>query len=206
LAPVANEWSQYSYVAVGEYLSDGYSSFGLDRKKVLKKLGKSELVVIDGAGHAFFRKPHCSALFEKAREITKKHLEYAGPIKYADEDVIDIAMTILDLPPAVHADFFSRYMTAVSGTIKMDARVGLCEFISIDTDSIYRPYMMHFAANEAPFQYARQLAKLFATKGLSTWELYFDALHDYYQNNVDWPLRGYVRNKYQYFNKMLRIS
>lgn len=199
LMPIVEAWSEYPYVAVGRYMDDGFSSFGLDRKKVLHKIGKSKLVVIDGAGHAFFRKPLCSPVFELAREVTQRHLEYAGPIRYADEDVMDIAMTILDLPPASHPEFFSRYVSAVPGTLKMDARIGLCEFTATRTGDILKPYMMHFAANEAPFPYAMQLAKLFSTKGLNTAGLYYEALIDSYQSNVNWPLRSFIKQKLSFF-------
>jgi hypothetical protein len=184
LREIVERWSDQPYTASGDYMVDGFSSFGLDRRKVLKKIGKPQLAVIDGAGHAFFRKPGCIAVFDLAREITARHCEYAGNIQYADEDVIDIAMTMLDLAPAPGHDFFSRHMTATPGTLHMDASLGECNFIAKHSGQLMAPFMMHFAANEAPFPYARQLRKLFKKNGVSTEGILRIACHDYFDFEI----------------------
>jgi len=188
VAEKVREWANQPYTACGIHASDGYSSFGLDRKRVLEKIDKESLVVIDGAGHAYFRKPGCFAVFDLAREITAKHAEYAGNIPYADEDVIDITMTILGLSPAPHGDFFSRYCTAVPGTMEMDATRARCEFVAAHTGSPMRPYMMHFAANEAPFPYARQLNALLKGAGASTDGIFREAFADFFDREIKTPL------------------
>lgn len=181
--PYVYSWGGASYCACGRYIKDGKSAFGLDREKVLKKINKSQMVEIGGAGHAFFRKPDCKVVFDMAREITENYKEIAGDIAYADEDVLNIVMTKLDLVPAPHVDFFSRYMSAKKWTMNMDVRVAKCRFIWRNNDMIYEPCMVHFAANEAPFAYSWQLYILFrkfnvSTKGLlkmcicDAWELY----------------------------------
>lgn len=184
LKEIVDRWSEQSYTASGEYMNGGFSSFGMDRAKVLQKIGKPTLAVIDGAGHAFFRKPGCHVVFDLAREITAKHTEYVGNIKYADEDVIDIAMTMLDLVPAPGHDFFSRYMTATPGTIKMDATKGICHFIARHSGLRMDPFMMHFAANEAPIPYAQQLRKLYKEKGINTAGLYKIAAKDFFDLEI----------------------
>lgn len=193
LKPIAQQWANQPYTACGTYLSDGHSAFGLDRARVLKKINKQELVVIDGAGHAFFRKPDCLAVFDLAREITDKHLEYAGNIKYADEDVMDIAMTMMGLAPAPEADFFSRYLSASPGTMSMDATRGLCTYVAAQTGEVTSPHMMHFAANEAAFQYAWQLHRLFKSASVSSSGLLTDAVSDFYTRNIAWPVKARVK-------------
>ncbi len=193
LKPVAQQWAHQPYTACGKYLHDGYSAFGLDRARVLQKINKQDLVVIDGAGHAFFRKPECLAVFDLAREITDQHMEYAGPIKYADEDVMDIAMTMLGLVPAPEADFFSRYVSAKPGTMKMDATKGLCTFVAQTNGEVISPHMMHFAANEAAFQYAWQLRRLFKAENLSSSGLLSDAVSDFYTRNIEWPVKSFAK-------------
>lgn len=193
LKPVALQWSNQPYTACGKYLREGFSAFGLDRARVLRKIGKEELVVIDGAGHAFFRKPDSRAVFDLAREITDKHQEYAGNIKYADEDVMDIAMTILGLAPAPEADFFSRYVSAVPGTMTMDSTKGLCTYVAKKTGEVTSPHMMHFAANEAAFQYAWQLHRLFKAARVSSSGLLMDAVNDFYTRNIEWPVKARIK-------------
>lgn len=194
LRPTTDNWGHQSYTAIGNYSSDGYTCFGLDRKKVLQKIGKSTLAMIDGAGHAFFTKPACYEVFDLARFITENHAEYAGNIPYADEDVMDIAMTILNLVPADGDGFFSRYLTAIPGTLEMDATVGKCRMVANYSGKVIEPCMMHFAANEAPFPYARQLYMLFKKYGVNTDGVYSEALRDFYTIEVLWPLKRKIKN------------
>jgi hypothetical protein len=192
--PYVDRWGSGPYYACGHYRSDGRSSFGMDRRSVLKKLGKDRLVVIDGAGHAFFRKPSCERVFELAREISLHHKDYVGDIPYADEDVIDIAMTQLDLPPAPFDDFFARYLSAQPGTMKMDAAKGVCHFIAVYNGQPFAPCMVHFAANEAPFHYTRQLFSLFRKFDVPTSGLFFQGASDIYQNEIRMALSSKLRS------------
>jgi len=186
LAPYIDSWGPGPYHACGGYNADGVSPFGLDRKAVLAKIGKRELVVIDGAGHAHFRKPDCARVFDLAREITADYESYAGDIKYADEDVIDIALTMLELPPAPYDDFFARYLSAVPGTMEMDAAAGKCRFIAANSGQPFEPCMVHFAANEGPVAYAWQLYKLFRKFGVPTGGLVGLAAGDIFETKIKW--------------------
>jgi hypothetical protein len=160
LAPYVEKWANASYTACGTYLADGESCFGLDRCAVRMKLGVNRMVSIEGAGHAYFRKPQCFELFELAREITADYRRFADDARYADEDVIAIAMTRLELAPVPYEDFFARHLSAIPGTLRMDARRGQCEFLAVTTRRPFAPCMMHFAADEAPFRYTLELARL----------------------------------------------
>ena len=193
LTPIAQAWQHQAYTACGNYQADGFSTFGLDRKKVLQKIGKPALAVIDGAGHCYFRKPGSTAFFDLARDITAQHKEYCGNIKYADEDVIDVVMTLMDLQPAPRKGFFSRYMSAQRGTMRMKATQGLCSFVETGTTEVISPYMMHFAANEAPFTYARQMHALFQKYGVDTSGLYRNACHEFYNSEIKLRARRFVR-------------
>ena len=93
VAKFIQEWGNVPYVACGEYVTGGASSFGFDRDALLKRMGWERLVCIDGAGHAFFCKPACEAIFARAREITENYKEFAGTARYADEDVMGVVMT-----------------------------------------------------------------------------------------------------------------
>ena len=70
--PYIEQWGPQDYTACGRYMSDGQSAFGMDRAIVVRKLGKPKVVVIDSAGHAYFRKPGCVRGCELARHITAR--------------------------------------------------------------------------------------------------------------------------------------
>ncbi|MBX3621795.1 MAG: hypothetical protein KF891_17630 [Rhizobacter sp.] len=197
LRPYLDSWGNGPYCACGGYMTGGVSSFGLDRAAVLKKIAKPRLVVIDGAGHALFRKPACNAVFDLAREITADYKSYAGDIRYADEDVMNIALTMLDLPPGPEADYFhARYLSARPGTMRMDATRGVCSFIASDPKLNGRkiePYVVHFADNEAPFAYTVQLVRLFRKFNLPIGGLLKLGAGDLYQIKVRNPLGRQVR-------------
>lgn len=184
LRPFIDKWEKRAYAACGHHQTDGFSCFGLDRKKILEKTGKNVVTVIEGAGHALFRKPECRAVFDMAREITQNYQDWAGNIPYADEDVITIVMTAMDLPPIPHGEFFSRHLSAKPGTLKMDATKGKCEFIATNTNNKFMPCMMHFAADEAPVAYSYQLWKLFRHFNVPTKGLANLALTDFYRREL----------------------
>jgi hypothetical protein len=193
LGKILDRWRVQPYSACGEYVTGGVSPFGLDRVKALKIVGKQELVHIDGAGHAYFRRPECETLFEVARKIAADYQKYTGgPIKFADEDVIDIAMTILGLKPMPRVDFWSRYCSGKPGSVKINAAERRCNFVSVDTGQIQRPYMMHFVANEAPFVYRRQLKYLFEKFHVSTKGLLSNAVESFYLREIKWPLKALI--------------
>jgi hypothetical protein len=194
LTEVIERWRGQPYTACGNYISDGKSPFGLDRKDVLKKINRSRLVHIDGAGHAYFRKPDCTEVFDLARKIAADYEWYAGQIKFADEDVMDIVMTLLDLKPIPHIEFWSRYCTGEPGLVEIDASNAFCRLQLAGSQEIQLPYMMHFAANEAPFVYTWQLRRLFKKYGVSTKGLLTSALGDFYTRCVEWPIKRNVKN------------
>jgi hypothetical protein len=194
LHEVLEQWKGKHYAACGDYISDQVSPFGLDNAKVLKIIKHDRLVHIDGAGHAYFEKPECSEVFDQARNIAANYRYYAGEIRLADEDVMNIAMTLLRVEPMPHFGFWSVHASAKKGTLRMDATAAKCSMVWADTGQICQPYMMHFVANKAPFVYAMQLRKLFQRFGVSTGGLFLKAAQDLYINNVLWPTSGIVRS------------
>lgn len=161
LAPYIHLWKGAPYTACGYYVEEGKSCFGLDRKEALTVIGKSRFVKIEGVGSGYFTKGTCEEFFNTARLVTTNYSHYAGQAKYADEDAVSIAMTMLDLPPVEFGDFFARYCSAKPGSLKMEAAKGLCQFKAATTGEDFAPCMMHFAANEAPVPYTRELIHIF---------------------------------------------
>lgn len=194
ISDVLDRWRDQCYTACGNYMSKGSSAFGLDREKVLKRIDRDRLVHIDGAGHAYFRKPDCYEVFDLGRRVMENYEDYAGPIRFADEDVMDIVMTIMGLEPIPHAGFWSCYGSGKSGSFRMDASKGECRFEGIVSGKLERPYMMHFVANEAPFAYQSQLRRLFKKFGVSTKGLMKIALEDFFVREVEWPLKQTVKS------------
>jgi hypothetical protein len=193
LRSITDAWGGQPYNACGVLREDGLSAFGLDRAAVCRKLGKKRLVTIDGAGHAFFRKPGCAPIFERAREVTLNYRDYAGDIRYADEDVMNIVLTMMDIQPRPVWDFFSRHLSAKPGTLRIDAVNGRCEMLERSSGKVLTPYMMHFAANEGPFTYARELRKLFLKFGADPSALYRIAIADFWELEVRWRVGRWAR-------------
>jgi hypothetical protein len=186
-------WGNVPYVACGKYVTGGTSSFGFDRDALLQRMGREQLVCIDGAGHAFFCKPQCEAVFVRAREITSDYKAIAGNARYADEDVLNIVMTEFNLAPAKSYPFFSRFLSAKKGTMEMDVSVGRCGFELADLGQHMEPCMMHFAANEAPLTYTFQLSKLFSKFGLSRKGLFKMGAKDAWKWHIKSPLHNWLQ-------------
>lgn len=193
LKPYIASWGDGPYYACGRYYDSGKSAFGLDRVSMMKKIGKPKMVEIGGAGHAFFRKPASDVVFNMAREITANYIEYAGDIAYADEDVINIVLTRLDIAPAPYGDFFSRTIGAKFGTLHMDAGHAKCHYVYTETNQVIEPCMMHFAAREAPIVYTWQLYKLFKQFGAPTKGLLTLCRKDFYYRYIKLKLNHYKR-------------
>lgn len=188
VAPYVAQWRGRAYCACGGFLTDGVSPFGLDRARILAKIGKPKMAFIDGAGHAYFEKPACTAVFDTARDLTARYREFAGDIRYADEDVMAIAMTLHDLPPVPYGDFPARYLSARRGTMRMDATRGVCRCIAATTGAPFAPCMVHFAANEAALPYTWQLRALFRKFGVPTNGLWHQCAADWLAWNVRIPV------------------
>ena len=87
IMPIIERWKGHAYAVRGSLAVDGVSSFGLDREFVLNIIKKDKFVVIDGAGHAYFEKPACKTIFDKAREITRQYQVFQAN-KFADEESV----------------------------------------------------------------------------------------------------------------------
>jgi hypothetical protein len=188
VAPYIQAWGDAPYIATGHYVIGGFSSFGFDRNKLLKRMGLERMVCIDGAGHAFFCKPACRGFFDRAREITSNYKEIAGNAKYADEDVMNIVMTEFSIAPPPRYPFFSRHISAKWGTWEMDAAIGKCIGALVETGMSFEPCMMHFAENEAPLAYSLQLLKLFSKFDLPTKELFKFGSKLFWKRHIKTPL------------------
>ena len=73
----------------------------------------------------------------------------------------------------------------------MDVVKGRCRFIAANTGHQFEPCMMHFAANEAPYFYTRQLWRLFKHFGVPTSGLLGLGLSCFYKREIKNPLHKY---------------
>jgi hypothetical protein len=89
--------------------------------------------------------------------------------------------------------FWSRYLSGKRGTIEMNAAESRCEMELAETGETQSPFMMHFAANEAPLAYGRQLRLLFKHFGISTRGLMSVAIRDYLVTEIEWPIRQMIK-------------
>ena len=78
----------------------------------------------------------------------------------------------------------------------MDATRARCTFIAVNGDKRCEPCMVHFAANEAPAAYTRQLFSLFKKFSVPSRGLLSLCASDMYQNEIKFPIySGFVRAK-----------
>ena len=194
LEPIYQAWKGNQYTARGVYVSSGFSTFGLDRAFVLSKINKPQMAMIGGAGHAYFEKPACKEIFDLARKITRNYTDYANPCRYADEDVMAIAMTMLDLKPMDAKSFVGIVAHAKPGTLKMDATKGLCQYEGRN-DELIQPNMVHFLARQGALIYRKNLSQLFKENGINLeYELWDFALKDFYtytKNSIKWNIKRF---------------
>ncbi|MBM9514822.1 hypothetical protein [Desulfogranum marinum] len=195
LGHIFDEWRGHYYTAQGNYVKTGYSSFGLDRALVLKKINKKRLVCLGGAGHAYFEKPNCAEVFNLARSIMNNYAHYANKCKFADEDVMGIAMTMLNLPPMDTKGFWARHMHAKPGTFQADALKPQCSFVDRVTGEYVNPVMVHFACLDSPFLYHSCLEKLRRESGLHPSFLWLrDASIEFYKKELFWKIKKILRS------------
>ncbi len=200
--PYVEHWGAPAYTAAGEYVTQGVSTFGFDRVAAMKKFGCKQMVKIEGVGHALFCKPACGPVFDLAREVTKNYKEYAGDIKYADEDALAIVMTLLNLAPSPYGDFIVRYVSAKPGTLEMDSSRGICRLIWVDNGLPLVPCMMHFAADEVPIAYTKELRRLFRANGVPTDGLTSMCLNDLWRSHIRPRIASRVRSMKRGFAKL----
>jgi hypothetical protein len=76
----------------------------------------------------------------------------------------------------------------------MDSSKALCRFIWTVTDKPFEPCMMHFAANEAPVAYTRELLRLFRANGVATDGLMKLGMNDFWGTHVKPYLSATLRS------------
>jgi hypothetical protein len=206
LSEIIDAWRGRPYTACGGYMSDGTSAFGLDRKLALQAIGGNQLVNIDGAGHAYFRKPECAAVFDHARRVALTYQQYGKAVRFCDEDVIDITMTELGLKPMPRVPFWSRHCSGKRNSMQIDASQAKCQFELVTSPGrLQRPYIMHFAANEAPFTYSLQLRRLFKKFQVSKRGLLLQAADDYLETQIKWRVKGALKKALRFVTDLVGV-
>ena len=132
---------------------------------------------IGGVGHAYFEKPACERVFNEAREIAANYTVFKAE-RLADEDVMGIAMSKLDIRPKDNKSFLGSPWAAVNNSFKIDVNNNFCSY----EDAIFgkvSPAIIHFPSMGKPLTYAREMRKIFRKNGLSFYSVYYDALIEY---------------------------
>ena len=175
--------SGYSYGVRGDYRG-GVSSFGLCRDQVLERTGKPAFVNISGAGHAYFTLPEAVTVFERSRAILKDYNVIAPGAGIADEDIVGIAMTELDIPPIKDKNIVGFIKAAKPNTLKIDVCDVICEYVDLKGDRL-KPVLMHFPRDMTPFFYTKLMKKLVAKYGADlTVNWCRKALHDWWLGSI----------------------
>lgn len=194
---IHKKWSKYPYAAQGKYTTEGVSSFGLDTEFVLNKIGKTCLTDISGAGHAYFKLPDSITLFETARNIMEDYDSYGDNKRFADEDVMNIAMTLHDIPPQTFPEFMGMPCHAKKGTLQIDVIKKQCRYYD-EVIGWKEPYVMHFARRQFPFLYAKELTKLYRKESVNIgiFQLWAEAFKNKIKTDFLWYLKTNVKKAF----------
>jgi hypothetical protein len=186
-------WQDSGYAVRGKLTKDGISSFGLNRQHALKILNKSDFSQICGAGHAYFEKPYASLLFDEARAIVSEYEKFEVTGALADEDVIGIAMTKLDLAPKDNDNFLGSPWCAIKSTFKIDTNTSTCQYKDIIEGNV-EPVIVHFPRFAYPLTYARELSKTYKRAGIKIDGIWYQAIKEFYIGEFLWPLKAKVKS------------
>jgi hypothetical protein len=202
IRPIIEKWSGSDYAARGQLTKGGVSAFGLDRQFVLNLIGKKSFSKIDGAGHAYFEKPGCQRVFDKAREVLSEYHKYQAE-KFADEDAVGIAMTMLDIAPKKNDGFLGSPWCAINNSFKIDTDNSSCSYDDL-VDGYVEPCAIHFPILAQPIVYARELRKTYKRNGIKVNGIWGQAFKEYVRINVYYPLASMRRKILNYFHSQKR--
>jgi hypothetical protein len=202
ILPTMKLWSGSAYAVRGNLATSGISSFGLNREFALKKIHKKHFSVIDGAGHAYFEKPACYEVFDKAREILCTYEQYQAD-KFADEDAMGIAMTMLDIEPKQNNGFLGSPWCAVDRSFHIDTDNGICSYKDLIFGNV-EPRVVHFPRFIYPFIYAREMAKTYRRHNEKISGIYPQALKEVLITELYWPLLSFRRKVLGHFRNFLK--
>ncbi len=197
------KWKSYPYIAQGRYSTEGVSSFGLETKQVLKMTSRNKMPNISGAGHSYFKKPECNHIFLKAREIMNDYESYGKNLRFADEDIMNIAMSMCDYPVYERRDFMAMPGHASKNTLKIDILKQDCRLFSRKYGRI-EPCVLHFAARQYPFMYLRELIALYKNAGIYNKfrnKLFKSAILDYWTTKFEWNIKRLYKKSLNIFKK-----
>lgn len=187
-----SDWFGSDYAVRGHLVKSGVSSFGLDRQKALSIINKSEFAHIGGAGHAYFEKPSCEKVFNEAREVAANYTVF-GAKRLADEDVMGIAMSKLDIFPKDNNNFLGSPWASIANTFKIDVNKNFCCYED-DLLGTVSPAIIHFPSMAKPMTYAREMRKIFRENGLTFYSVYFDAIVEHITFRK-WVFMNWLRKK-----------
>lgn len=162
LRELMEEWAGSGFAVRGRPRTGGISSFGLDRKRIMDRLGKQEFYCVGGAGHYYFEKPACAPIFERAREVLNDYASWAPGARVADEDIFGIVMTERGHAPIRSKQIVGFVNAAKPETLDFDPLQGRCSYTDLDGDDL-QPYLMHFPRNMTPWTYHKMMRRICLT-------------------------------------------
>jgi len=186
IAPIINKWSGSAYAVRGYFETDNISSFGLNRKFVLDLINKKQFSVIDGAGHAYFEKPACHVVFDEGRKVLSEYVKYKAA-RFADEDAMGIAMTLLDIAPKQDKQFLGSPCCAINKSFKINTNNATCTYKDLVLGDV-NPYFVHFPSLTHPFIYTREMVSTYKRHNAHVSGVWAVAAKELLILNVYWPL------------------
>jgi len=186
IMPIIEKWSGSAYAAKGKLGKAGVSSFGLNREFVLDLVNKKQFSMIDGAGHAYFEKPACYEVFDMARGVMADYAKYKA-LRFADEDAMGIALTLLDIAPKHDTQFLGSPCCAINKSFKINTNNASCTYNDLELGDV-SPYFVHFPSLTYPFTYAREMLRIYKRHNVQVGGVWRVAVKELWILNVYWPL------------------
>jgi len=201
IMPIINKWAGNPYAVRGHLATEGLSSFGLDRKFALGIIRKEGFVVIDGAGHAYFEKPDCKVVFDKAREILGQYDIYQTK-SFADEDAVAIAMTMLGIKPMENNGFLGSPWCSINNSFVINTDNSICIYDDL-IHGVVEPYIVHFPTFAYPLIYARELRRTYKRNNIKVGGIWFQAIKEIFIFNIFWPALSFRRKLMNATSKLM---
>jgi len=120
--------------------------------------------------------------------------EYAKykAVRFADEDAMGIAMTLLDISPKHDTQFLGSPCCAVNKSFKINTNNATCTYKDLVLGEV-SPYFVHFPSLVYPFTYAREMLRTYKRHNIKISGIWRVAAKELVVLRVIWPLGGYYR-------------
>jgi len=136
-------------------------------------------------------------VFDEGRKVMSDYTKYKAP-RFADEDAMGIAMTLLDIQPKKDNNFLGSPCCALNKSFKINTNKASCSYSDLLLGDV-EPYFVHFPSFVYPFTYGREMVRTYKRHHIKVRGVWTIAVKEMLILNVYWPLSKMVK-------KLLKIK